>query len=54
MPEQSFAKHTRLVPLYHFVLFALVLAILVGSIRYLFKVMDEPGQLYPASLLAAI
>jgi hypothetical protein len=35
--EQSYAKHAKFVPLYHFVLFALILAAFIGSLINLYR-----------------
>jgi hypothetical protein len=37
MEEQSYAKHAKFVPLYHFVLFALVVIALIGSLVNLYR-----------------
>ncbi|MBI1780430.1 MAG: hypothetical protein HYR66_03565 [Sphingobacteriales bacterium] len=52
MTEQNFKNHGRYVPMYHFVAFALWLAILIGSIVNLVNSAHE--NLYSASLLVAI
>ena len=53
MKEQNYSNHARLRPMFHFFLFALVLAILAGSAINLAKSIGTPGM-YSASLLAAI
>lgn len=52
MSEQNFKNHSRYVPMWHFVAFALWLAILIGSIINLVNSAHE--NLYSASLLVAI
>jgi len=53
MKEQNYSNHKRFRPMFHFFLFALVLAIVAGSVINLVKSIGTPG-LYSASLLAAI
>lgn len=50
MPEQNFKNHTRLVPLYHFVTSAALLALTIGSFINLFDA--EKDNLYSASLIS--
>jgi hypothetical protein len=54
MPEQSFAKHAKFVPAYHFVLSFLVLATFIGSIVNLIHSLDDHSRLYNAALITAI
>jgi hypothetical protein len=35
--EQSYAKHAKFVPLYHFVLFAVILVVFIGSLVNLYR-----------------
>jgi hypothetical protein len=52
MEEQSYAKHTKTVPLFHGVLFALLLAALAGSTANLyFALNDGKGRLIATILL---
>jgi Family of unknown function (DUF6526) len=39
--EQSYAKHAKIVPLYHMVLFAMLVAVFVGSLINLYRRMEE-------------
>jgi Family of unknown function (DUF6526) len=39
--EQSYAKHTKIVPMYHMVLFAMLLAAFIGSLINLYRRMEE-------------
>lgn len=54
MPEQSYAKHAKFDPPFHFVLAPLTLLILIGSIYNLFQSFDDHSRLYNASLIVAI
>lgn len=54
MPEQSYAKHVKFDPPFHFVLAPLSLVILIGSVYNLFQSFDDHSRLYNASLIAAI
>ena len=51
--QQNFATHRRFVPMYHYVLSLLVLAILIGAVINFFKSTGGAG-LYSASLILAI
>ena len=52
MQTQNFKNHARLVPLYHFVTFILLVVILIGSIVNLTNSAKE--NIYSASLLVAL
>jgi uncharacterized membrane protein len=52
MQTQNFKNHARLVPLYHFVTFTLLVVILIGSIVNLSNSARE--NIYSASLLVAL
>jgi hypothetical protein len=55
MPEtQSFEKHAKLVPLYHYVLFFLVVVTLVGASINFTQSLGDHERLYSASLILAI
>ena len=54
MEEQSYAKHTRTVPMFHGVLFALITLILIGSSYDLYRMMGEGRNRITASLLVVI
>jgi hypothetical protein len=43
MEEQSYAKHTRLVPLFHMVLFGLIVVAFVGALINLYRHMGGPA-----------
>jgi hypothetical protein len=52
--EQSYAKHTKLVPLFHFFLLPLILLTLVGSLVNLYHSLGDHERIYNASLITAI
>lgn len=54
MPEQSYAKHVKFDPPFHFVLAPLTLVILIGSVVNLFQSFDDHSRLYNAALIAAM
>ena len=54
MEEQSYAKHSKLVPLYHQVLFGLIVVTLIGSFVNLFQSWGDHSRLYNAALIAAM
>ena len=54
MEEQSYAKHAKLVPLYHGVLFGIIILTLIGSIVNLLHSLDDHSRLYNAALITAL
>jgi hypothetical protein len=54
MEEQSYAKHTKFVPLYHFILGPVVLLTLAGSIYNLIRAMGNGSGRLDAALIAAL
>jgi hypothetical protein len=54
MEEQSFAKHTKVDPPFHFVLAPMTMLILIGSGVNLFQSLDDHSRLYNASLITAM
>jgi hypothetical protein len=54
MQEQSYAKHAKFVPMFHFVLGPIILASLIGSFVNLWQSLGDHERLYNASLIAAI
>jgi len=54
MPEQSYAKHAQFVPLYHQVLFGIIVATLIGSFVNLYLSLGDHSRLYSASLITAL
>jgi hypothetical protein len=54
MPTQNYANHRRLVPMFHGVLFGIIVLTLIGSVVNLAKSIDDHQRLYSASLLVAV
>src|SRR5215471_15876156 len=54
MPEQSYAKHSKLVPLYHYVLAGIIGFTFIGSIVNLSQSIGDHERIYSASLIMAI
>lgn len=54
MEEQSYAKHTKIVPLFHGVLFGIILVALAGSGVNLYRALDLGAQRVIASVLVAL
>jgi hypothetical protein len=54
MKEQSYANHTKLVPLYHQVLTIIILATFVGSLVNLYYSLGNHDRLYNAALITAL
>jgi choline-glycine betaine transporter len=54
MPEQSYAKHAKFVPLYHQVLLGIIVLTLIGSLVNLYLSIGNHDRLYNASLVTAI
>jgi len=54
MPEQSYAKHAKLVPAFHFVLLPLVFFTFIGSLVNLFNSFGDHSRLYNAALITAL
>jgi len=52
--EQSYAKHTQLVPMYHIVTTWLLLATFIGSCVNLYESFGNSSRLYSASLLVTL
>ena len=52
--QQSYQSHTQIVPLYHRVLFGLLLLILIGSVVNLTKSWGDSTRFYSASLIVAL
>ena len=52
--QQSFEKHAKLVPAYHFVLFFLIVVTLVGAMVNFFLSLDDHSRLYNAALILVI
>jgi len=54
MPEQSYANHTKLVPIFHQVLSLLILVTFIGSVVNLYQSLGDHSRLYNAALIMAI
>jgi Family of unknown function (DUF6526) len=54
MAEQTYATHRQLVPMYHVVLFFLIVAVLIGSGVNLWKTIGSGAPVYSASLILAL
>lgn len=54
MEEQSYAKHAKLVPMFHGVLFGLIVLSLIGSLVNLWQSMGDHERLYSASLITVM
>jgi hypothetical protein len=54
MEEQSYAKHTRIVPLFHMVLFGLIVVAFFGSLWNLYKHMSDTAGRTTVVLLVII
>ena len=54
MPEQSYAKHAKWVPLYHRFLFPLSVLCFVGSLVNLYESVGDGSRLYNASLITVL
>ena len=54
MAEQSYKNHAQIVPLYHRVLFGLLLLILIGSVVNLTKSWGDSTRFYSSSLIVAL
>jgi hypothetical protein len=54
MEEQSYAKHARFVPLFHFVLFGLIVLAFFGSLWNFYRHMNVSGQRTTDALLVVV
>jgi hypothetical protein len=54
MDAQSYANHRRFVPLFHFVLFGMLVLSLIGSCVNLYHSLGDHQRLYSASLITVI
>lgn len=54
MEEQSYAKHAKYVPLYHGVLFGIILLTFIGSIVNLVHSFGDHERVYSASLITTL
>jgi len=54
MQEQSYAKHAKFVPMFHGVLFGIIVLSLIGSFVNLWQSLGDHQRLYSASLIVAM
>ena len=54
MQDQSYAHHAKVVPLFHRVLFGIIVLTLIGSFVNLYHSLGDHSRLYNASLISAI
>ena len=54
MEAQSYANHRKIVPLFHQVLFGLIVLTLIGSFVNLYQSLGDHQRLYSASLIVVI
>ena len=54
MTEQTYKNHRRVVPMFHIVLFGLLVATLIGSLVNLYQSAGDHQRLYSASLIVAL
>jgi len=54
MQEQSYAKHAKFVPMFHGVLFGIIVLTFIGSLVNLWHSFGDHERIYSASLIVAI
>jgi len=54
MAEQNYKNHARYVPLYHFVLFGILVLTLIGSFVNLYQSWGDHMRIYSASLISVL
>jgi hypothetical protein len=54
MPNQNYANHRQLVPMFHFVLFPLLVLTLIGSCVNLYYSWGDHARIYSASLIVVL
>ena len=54
MEKQSYASHARYVPMFHVVLFGLLVLTFLGSLVNLYQSLGDHSRLYNASLITAL
>jgi len=54
MPTQNYANHSRLVPMFHFVLFGILVLTLIGSAVNLYLSLGDHRRLYSAALIVVL
>ena len=54
MEEQSYAKHAKFVPVYHYFAFPVILLCFLGSLVNLYLSLGDHSRLYNAALISAL
>ena len=54
MPEQTYANHRRIVPMFHGVLFFALVLTLIGSLVNVYESLGDHERIYSASLIAML
>lgn len=54
MEQQNYAKHAKMVPLYHYVLLGVIFLSVIGSVVNLIHSLDDHSRLYNAALITAL
>ena len=54
MTEQNYANHRRYVPMFHIVLFGIIVLTLIGSLVNLYRSLGDHQRLYSASLIVVL
>lgn len=54
MATQNYANHRQTVPMFHFLLFGIIVLTLIGSVVNLIKSLDDHQRLYSAALIVAV
>ena len=54
MQEQSYTKHAKFVPMFHYVLFGIIVVTFIGSFVNLWQSWGDHERIYSASLIVAI
>ncbi len=54
MKKQSYSNHRHDIPLFHFIMFGLILCTAIGSVVNLIESLENESNLYSASLLVAV
>ena len=54
MTSQNYANHRQLVPMFHFVLFPLIVLTLIGAFVNLYESLGDHQRLYSASLIVVL
>lgn len=54
MQEQSYSKHAKFVPMFHYVLFGIIVVTFIGSFVNLWQSWGDHERIYSASLIVAL